>query len=133
MSSTIERLMEQVNALQRRVAELETRERPTTTAWAAPTLLNSWANFGSGHAEAAYRIIDGIVYLRGTISGGTATAGTVLFTLPTGFRPASRLLFATISSTALGRVDVLANGDVEIRLGSSTFLVLNGISFPVGA
>lgn len=59
--------------------------------WTAMSLSASWVNFGSGFTTAQYRLWPLIneVELIGTISGGTATNGTVIFTLPSGYIPAS--------------------------------------------
>lgn len=64
----------------------------TASAWVAATLQNSWANYGSGLPDAEYRRSqDGRVTLRGVVKRSTAaSAGTTIFTLPAGFRPAKR-------------------------------------------
>jgi lysophospholipase L1-like esterase len=102
---------------------------PATT-WIAPTLLNGWGNFGSGFAYAGYRLTpDGEVHVQGVIGTGTATAGTVLFNLPAGFRPAANRVFSVASNDAFGEVRVAANGDVTINAGASMWLSLDGIRF----
>lgn len=55
-------------------------------AWTNFTLQNSWAVIAS--RRAAYRKVLGQVQIELQISGGTATDGTVVATLPVGFRPA---------------------------------------------
>jgi hypothetical protein len=97
-----------------------------------PALVNSWVNYGAQHATAAYyKDKEGTVHLRGLIKNGTATPGTVLFTLPAGYRPSTsgQSVFAVISNNELGRVDVKTNGDVVIIFGTNQFLSLDGISF----
>lgn len=59
-------------------------------AWTNFTLQNSWTVIGS--RRAAYRKILGQVQIEFQVTGGTATDGTVVATLPVGFRPA--FLFA---------------------------------------
>lgn len=83
-----------------------------------PSLGNSWVNFGGSYATAAY-YKDGLgrVYLRGTIKDGSIPG--VVFTLPAGYRPAAQLRFGVMSHGAFGRVDVYANGDVEVNLPST--------------
>jgi len=114
-----------------RIRSLESAGRPLAgDAYTAPTLLNSWANFGSGYNTAGYaKDPGGVVRLRGLISGGTATAGTVLFTLPVGYRPAARELFVVLSNNAIGRVDIETNGNVTIQIGSNVYLQLDGLTF----
>ena len=102
-------------------------------AWIAPTLLNGWVDFAGGFAAAGYRKTGRVVYIQGFIKSGTTTINTVLFTLPTGYRPADELVFTTLTSpNALMRLDVLANGDVVLKMtASATWLVLGPISFHI--
>ncbi len=95
--------------------------------WIAPTLLNSWVNFGGAFAAAGYyRDPLGIVRLKGLVNGGVA--GSIIFNLPVGYRPAAQHIFAVIANNAIGRVDV-RTGDVFFDTGSSAFVSLSGISF----
>lgn len=99
-------------------------------AWVAPTLLNSWVNYGGGYNSAGYfKDSHDVVHLRGMIKDGTATSGTTLFTLPVGYRPTARELFNVQSNGALGRIDVLSTGSVQILTGSNVWISLDGISF----
>lgn len=61
--------------------------------WNSMTLQNSWANFGSGFANAKYRktIVGSSIEIIGTISGGVTTNGTVVANLPAGYRPVSNI------------------------------------------
>lgn len=104
----------------------------TPETWIAPTLLNSWANFGGGFSAAGYyKDASGVVRLKGTITGGTATADTVLFTLPVGYRPSESLFVAVVSNNSFGAVHVNTDGSVMVRAGSNVFFCLNGVSFRV--
>lgn len=112
-----------------------TRVRPPTDLGTSDApLVNAWVDFGATFAEGGYRRdANGRVHLRGVIKSGTTASGTVLFTLPEGFRPAARETFnpLNISAGALAhsRVDVHANGEVTIVNGGNDVLSLNGISF----
>ena len=96
------------------------------------TLLNSAVAFGGDfEVPSYYRTADNIVHLRGTMKDSAAQPVT---TLPAGFRPANRLMFATAQEIptftyGTGRVDVLANGDIELYAGGSLYNSLDGISF----
>jgi hypothetical protein len=104
------------------------------TAWTGATLLNSWVNFGAPDQGARYRKIGGVVYLQGLIRSGTATAGTIVLTLPAGFRPAATLVFATFNASGATRLDVDASGNVSGPLGLvATYTTLSGIQFPADA
>ena len=97
------------------------------SGWLTPTLLNSWANFGSGFQTARYRRIGTQqVEIQGLVTGGTGPASTV-FTLPAGFRPPLGLIFATVASAnVVARIDVEADGDVRwVAGGTNVFLSLN--------
>lgn len=95
-----------------------------TTGWSTPALGSGWTRYSATYSNAQYKKgSDNIVSLRGLIKGGTTTSGTVLFTLPSGYRPLENLLCTTItydssqSSGAGARIDVNANGQVIVREG----------------
>lgn len=94
-------------------------------SWIVATLQNSWVRFDTTFSDAQYRLKGGVVYIEGRIKSGTATATTVLFTLPEGYRPAEQLEITTTSNAALGRFDIKANGDVIIQVGSNVSFSLN--------
>jgi hypothetical protein len=99
---------------------------------APPVLINNWSNYGFGFANAGfYKDKEGIVRLSGLITGGSISANSQIFILPAGYRPSSgRLIFTVDHSGSVGRVDILANGEVRLMTaGSNTYLNLTGISF----
>lgn len=89
---------------------------------------NGWGNFGAGTHPARYRRIGDIIYIEGTISGGTVGAGAA-FTLPVGFRPTAALNFSVVSNNAFGRVSISSAGVVAMFTGNNTFFSLEGILF----
>lgn len=97
--------------------------------WTAPTLQNSWVNYGAGFSDAGYRKdATGMVYLRGLIKSGTI--GAAALTLPVGFRPSSLLLVGTISNDAIGRIQIASSGTVTPTAPSNNAWVsLDGITF----
>lgn len=54
------------------------------SGWKNANLENGWTNISNRTMK--YRKIGNVVYVQGTISGGTYAAGTTLFTLPEGFK-----------------------------------------------
>jgi hypothetical protein len=91
-----------------------------------------------------YRNKDGVVYLEGSIKGGTAQTNGLtyqLFRLPEGFRPSRKCSYTivragnttgtTATSTVVGRVDIDANGYVFGANYSNIWSNLSGISFVV--
>jgi hypothetical protein len=107
----------------------------TFDTWIAPTLLNSWVNFGGGYSTAGYKINRGerSISIKGFIKSGTTAAGTVLFTLPVGYRPPLNILFSTLSASPnpVQLVVQSANGNVEIASAGATnmWLQLDGLNF----
>lgn len=100
--------------------------------WIAATLQNSWVNYGGLYAPASYRKDKyGRVHVRGLIANGTITNGTVLMTLPVGYRPAAKLLFPAETGGAgqQARVDVLADGTVICQLAAAGYFSLSNICF----
>lgn len=96
-----------------------------------PTLLNSWVNYGSGYESANYwKDKCGVVHISGFVKSGTTTDGTVIFTLPSGYRPRASEKFIVVSLNLLCVIDIYTSGNVTIRTGANSgWLSLSGISF----
>jgi len=105
----------------------------TGEVWAAPTLLNSWVDYGLGYRAVAFsHTVDGSVKLRGFVAGGTT--GLPMFVLPAGYVPtATEVFVAQAGGGGTARVEVLATGDVVVASyngsGTNAFLSLSGIRF----
>lgn len=97
--------------------------------WQTPTFENSWVNFAGGFAAAGYwKDAEGVVHLRGVVKSGTV--GATIFTLPLGYRPLDRHMFAAMTDTnTIGRVDVVADGTVVASSASNVYLSLDTCSF----
>lgn len=99
-------------------------------AFIAPTLLNSWVNWGVPFNPVGYgKDAQGFVHLRGVIKNGTTTLGTQLFTLPAGYRPANQEIYSVASNSAYGEVRIDAAGVVTVQVGAAAFLSLDNITF----
>lgn len=114
-------LQEQVNDLDSTVATLT-----GSPSWTAPTLVNSWADAATYLTAGYIKKPDGMVALRGTITGGGADT---MFTLPVGFRPGATVRYPTTANNAFGTVQIDQNGVVSRTTGSSTNVSLDGIHF----
>lgn len=93
---------------------------------------NSWVSFGGTAALAtATRDSSGLVTVEGAIKDGVPTAGTLMVTLPEGFRPPADHYFLQASSTATPvRVKVAANGEITCETtADATMTSLSGIKF----
>lgn len=100
-------------------------------SWQSPALLNNWTNYGNGSNPAGYwKDSLGVVHLRGYVRNGTG----VIFTLPTGYRPANNEFFnamtynLTLNVQATGFVVVGSDGGVTAYNGSNAFM-LDGLTF----
>ena len=104
--------------------------------WNAPVLLNSWVNYNAAtHTSAGYyRDPLGVVHLRGTVKNGTTTPGTILFALPSGYRPATNIYIYGLSTDGatvwLVWYFIDTSGNVRIGGTVNNFLVsFDGGSF----
>lgn len=98
----------------------------------ALSLQNGWVNFGGEFQTAVYwRDSNGVVHLEGLIRNGTTTGGTVVFTLPVGYRPAATQIFSVSSSggTFQIRINSSGQGAVWVVTGNNGHLSLSGIVF----
>jgi hypothetical protein len=102
----------------------------------ALTLVNSFANVGSGYDDAACKKdSDGTVHLVGFLSCPANPANLGIATLPAGFRPLTAMRFhvwgVVTAADAYSTVEIDTSGNITFK-GANTFdqLVLNGISFP---
>ncbi|MCP1173795.1 hypothetical protein [Ralstonia chuxiongensis] len=133
LESVIQQSVE-LNSILKKIEEIESllpEIRPTQSVleqWNAPTLQNSWVNFGGSLNPAGYwKDPHNVVHLRGVVMSGTVNA--TIFLLPVGYRPANEELFSVVSNNAFGRLDVRAAGDVVLVTGSNSFASLDGITF----
>lgn len=99
--------------------------------WTNLALVNGWVAYGPPWAVPGFRKhLNGLVEVRGLMKSGTTTAGTVIATLPVGYRPLSSRLFGVRSDVGSARMDVQADGAIVAGAGvSAPFTALDGISF----
>lgn len=105
---------------------------PTTSGWTTLPLTAGWQVFDTtGHSTNQYRKgSDGIVTVKGLIKNGNTTPGTVIATLPAGFRPKERLCIVGVAGSAHSRIDILSNGQIIIGgYANSGWTSLDNISF----
>ena len=98
--------------------------------WQAPVLLDNWVRYSETQESPAFlKDATGTVRIKGTVASGTPGATARVFMLPVGMRPAYKLVFAVITNTGLGQVDIESTGEVRPISGGATWFSLNGISF----
>lgn len=99
--------------------------------WQAPSLNAPWTNYGETFANAAYRKDGNRVQLRGLVKAGAS--GSVIFTLPAGFRPSAQQIYvANCDAATPARVDIRSNGEVIVSqspTGTLGELSLDGVAF----
>ena len=99
-------------------------------SWIAPSLINSWANLGAGFNEAGYFLDQfGMLHLRGMVAGGTPPS--VAFVLPAGYRPTNSIYIAVASANLFGMIIINSSGNVNISVGNTAWVSLDGISFAI--
>lgn len=104
------------------------KQAVTQEGWITPTLLNSWVNFGTPYAVAAYmKDTAGFVHIKGMVKSGTM--GASQFVLPVGYRPAEALIFAVSSGSVYGDVWVDTSGVITSNAGTNTWICYGGITF----
>jgi hypothetical protein len=118
-----------VNDMQTEVTAIET-DLLAAKSWTAPTLTNSWANYGSGYNPAGYRkTTDGMVHVRGLIASGTMAVAA--FTLPTGYRPPYDMCIPAMANGVSSYAAILKTGLVIPYGASSAWFSLDNIYFTV--
>lgn len=107
--------------------QIETQE-----AWITPTLTNGWVAYGGVYGGARYMKDSlGFVHLQGFLKGGTTTAGTAMFTLPAGYRPAVATYQPGVSSpgSAFAAFAIMDTGAVQFIAGNNTYISLGHVVF----
>lgn len=104
------------------------------TSWATPTLGANWSGTSLGYKRFGFHVA-----LRGQIrnDAGTRSAGTVIFTLPSGFRPSVNMVFVIHYEPTGGgptvsfRIGIPTSGEVTLAdpLPGGATLYMSGLSF----
>jgi hypothetical protein len=116
---------------------------PTVEAWhliggsGEPAFATGWSNYSTTNFQSAgfFKDPSGMVHLKGLVKKSTAVASPdTIFTLPVGYRPLAggtggSYLFATISNSALARVDITTGGVVQVLIGNAGWVSLDVIHF----
>lgn len=95
-----------------------------------PPFENGWINVDDSEAG-FYKDFQGVVHLKGTISGGEASNGTDAFTLPEGYRPAESLFLpAAGGGPVAANLIIHPTGSVIPTCdGTSCLLGMDGLAF----
>lgn len=78
----------------------------------SPPFQNGWGNVGSGNAALSFYVDKWRrVHIRGAVQGGAM--GSVIFTLPTEYRPESTERFIVAGDDTFAIIQIDPNGDVS--------------------
>lgn len=105
----LDRVLELDNAKANRVQE----------AWITPTLLNSWID-NSGFVSRYKKDEMGVVWVELFVNSGVQ--GSVIFALPSGYRPTQTLDITGNASSVLSRITILTNGNITHSIGTTSSL-----------
>lgn len=95
-----------------------------------PELQNGWVKYSDTYeAPFYYKDKSNVVHIGGMMKSGTVTDGTVLFTLPEGYRPNKVEKFVCMSNNSICSVNIQRGGSVSIQGGNTNWLSLSGIQF----
>lgn len=102
-----------------------------STGWTGLSMANGWGTY-PGFSPPQYRkAADGVVTLRGLLNKGSPAAfGETIATLPVGYRPKERIIFATPSCCGISRVDIATDGTIiKLDGDSSIWQSFDGMNF----
>ena len=103
-----------------------------TSSGTPVTLVNGWTNAPFSTSNASFRVLSGIVQLKGAIAGGTTS---LAFTLPAAARPSTTVYVPIdLCNSANGRLIIAPSGTVVVQAESSfssaqCFTSLDGASY----
>nr|DAS08232.1 MAG TPA: protein of unknown function DUF859 [Caudoviricetes sp.] len=102
-------------------------------SWQLLTLQNGWQHHREYNNVQYSKSLDGVVYLRGVMTKGSASYGTVIAQLPVEFRPLhSTYVFAMNDDFSVAALCILTSGDIVVRRNvDNKWLNLDNISFRI--
>ncbi len=109
---------------------------PASPWTALPTLQNGWTDFGAPFGTASYaKTGTGVVHLHGLLTAGTIADGTLITTLPAGFRPQFSIALPAAGVTAGGfqYVEILIQTSGAVSIFGAAGAITNlhvTLSFP---
>lgn len=105
----------------------------TPTPWQNLVLANGWNHHQQYNNVQYCKSFDEVVYLRGTANKGKIAAGTVLGTLPVGYRPSKSIYVSALNNSyAIAVLGIEPTGNVIIKANvDSTWLNFDNVSFKI--
>lgn len=97
--------------------------------WSNVSFNTGWANLGGSWQTAQYKKVGDLVLLRGLVTRSSGS-NTVIFTLPSGYRPAANTLTPTVSDSGFGVAEITTAGNVSFGgVGGVGYISLNNVVF----
>lgn len=98
------------------------------STWSGFSFGSGWTNLGSGYQNGQVKKVGDLILLSGVVYRNSGS-GTLIATLPSGYRPAAGLVLNVFTSSGVGRVDVGTDGSMNLISGSASWVSLCGITF----
>lgn len=113
------------------VALLKSESDPTP--WKNITLQNGWQHHQQYNDVQYSKSFDGVVYLRGSANKGKTANGTVIGTLPVGFRPSQFLYVSALNNSyTVAVLGIYPNGNILVKGNvDATWLNFDNVSFKI--
>lgn len=113
------------------VALLKSESNPT--AWQNLPLQNGWQHHQQYNNVQYSKSFDGVVYLRGSANKGKTANGTVIGTLPVGFRPSQSLYVSALNNSyTVAVLGIYPNGNILVKGNvDATWLNFDNVSFKI--
>lgn len=93
---------------------------PAKKSYTSLTLQNSWGG------AVFYNKVSGLVIIHGNINHTSAAQGSVIATLPSGFRPPNNFFYpVTANITGGGLVNITTAGELQYYSGNLASLIFN--------
>lgn len=105
----------------------------SATTWQNLVLANGWNHHQQYNNVQYSKSFDGVVYLRGSANKGKTANGTVIGTLPVGFRPSQFLYVSALNNSyTVAVLGIYPNGNILVKGNvDATWLNFDNVSFKI--
>ena len=105
----------------------------SVTPWQNLVLANGWNHHQQYNNVQYCKSFDGVVYLSGTANKGKIAAGTVLGTLPVGYRPSKSIYVSALNNSyTIAILGIEPTGNIIIKANvDATWLNFDNVSFKI--
>lgn len=93
-------------------------------------LQNGWLQDAASQLFSYWLTLEGSVCIQGTVQGGTSADGTIIFTLPSGYRPTNNIVSIVATSSGFARATLNSAGECRIYGASGVaYICFSGLIF----